>query len=89
MLTQKLFGKYRARVLNNLDPLFLARLQIEVPSLPSLLLGWALPCLPYAGSNPHLYTLPPIGTNVWIEFEASDPNHPIWSGVFFTTPQLP
>ena len=34
---------------------------------------------------PARYTgrLPPVGANVWIEFEGGDANYPIWSGCFW------
>lgn len=43
-MTEKLYGKYRARVVQNRDPQTRARLQVESPELPVPL--WALPCLP-------------------------------------------
>ncbi|MGB8345347.1 MAG: phage baseplate assembly protein V [Ktedonobacteraceae bacterium] len=35
------------------------------------------------------YTIPPIDANVWIEFEAGDPNLPIWTGCFWEEGQTP
>ncbi|MEZ4769135.1 MAG: phage baseplate assembly protein V [Caldilineales bacterium] len=29
-----------------------------------------------------LFAVPPVGANVWIEFEAGDPDYPIWAGGF-------
>jgi type VI secretion system (T6SS) baseplate-like injector VgrG len=83
------WGKYRATVIDNADPLMLGRLLCEVPSLPTTLLNWALPCVPYAGEKARMFALPPIGANVWIEFEGGDPEYPIWSGVFWTEPPPP
>ena len=42
--------------------------------------AWALPSVPYAGNGVGFVFIPPIGTNVWIEFENGDPDTPIWSG---------
>jgi uncharacterized protein involved in type VI secretion and phage assembly len=80
----KYYGKYRGTVVNNVDPYFMGRLQLDVPGVlgefPST---WAEPCVPLAGpSGPPMgiYLVPPIGAGVWVEFEQGDPNHPIWVG---------
>ena len=78
------YGKYRGVVANNVDPSRLARLQVAVPSVfgPGTT-AWAMPCVPYAGPHLGWFALPPIGANVWVEFEGGDPNLPIWSGCFW------
>lgn len=87
------YGKYRGTVVNNVDPLQIGRLQISCPAvLGESVLAWAMPCSPYAGDGEGLFLIPPIGANLWIEFEAGDPDKPIWSGGFWTvgrTPALP
>jgi hypothetical protein len=85
----RFFGKYRGKVLDNIDPLFLGRIIADVPALPGSLLNWALPCTPYAGAQVGFYTIPPIGANVWIEFEGGDPNYPIWAGCFWAEGEVP
>ena len=75
-------GKYRGKVVHNVDPLLLGRIIATVPALPEPLLNWALPCFPYAGPNVGLFAVPPIGANVWIEFEGGDPAYAIWTGCF-------
>jgi len=77
------YGKYRGKVVNNDDPLHRGRIMPSVPAVLDGDLTWAEPCTPYAGSKRGWYTIPPIGANVWIEFEAGDPNKPIWSGCFW------
>jgi hypothetical protein len=77
------FGKYRGKVIDNLDELFQGRIKAYVPAIPGSLENWALPCTPYAGMNVGFYAIPPIGANVWIEFEGGDPNYPIWAGCFW------
>ena len=84
------YGKYRGTVVNNLDPEGLGRIMAQVTKVygeaPSC---WALPCLPGCGfpapgaPTPGLFTLPAIGSWVWIEFEEGDPERPIWSGGFW------
>ncbi|HEX8534894.1 MAG TPA: phage baseplate assembly protein V [Allosphingosinicella sp.] len=76
-------GKYRGKVIDNLDELFQGRIKAFVPAVPGSLENWALPCTPYAGRNVGFYAIPPIGANVWIEFEGGDPNYPIWAGCFW------
>ena len=42
-----------------------------------------MPCVPYAGSGVGFFAVPPVGANVWVEFEGGDPDYPIWSGCFW------
>lgn len=78
------FGKYRGKVENNLDPQMMGRVQVSVPAvLGEGTLSWAMPCTPYAGPGVGLFAVPPDGANVWVEFEAGDPDYPIWSGCFW------
>jgi uncharacterized protein involved in type VI secretion and phage assembly len=83
------FGKYRGKVANNNDPLQLGRLQVFVAAFPSHSQNWATPCVPYAGLQTGVYAIPPIGANVWVEFEGGDPNCPIWSGCFWGQGEVP
>jgi uncharacterized protein involved in type VI secretion and phage assembly len=45
--------------------------------------GWAMPCVPFAGSGMGLFGLPKVGAGVWVEFEHGDPDYPIWTGCWF------
>jgi hypothetical protein len=84
------YGKYRGKVAENLDPLRLGRLQVTCPAvLGDGRLSWALPSAPYAGDHVGLFALPPVDSNVWVEFEGGDPDYPIWSGCFWGTGQVP
>lgn len=75
-----LFGKYRGTVLQNVDPLGLGRVQAIVPDATGPMpTSWAMPCFPVRG----MFMVPPIGSGVWIEFEAGNRDHPIWSGCFY------
>jgi hypothetical protein len=40
-------GKYRGKVVNNIDPLMLGRLIVLVPAVSEFPLSWAMPCVPY------------------------------------------
>ena len=82
------FGKYRGLVLAANDPERLGRIRASVPAL-GLDLPWALPCVPGAGPGSGHLVLPPVGAAVWIEFEAGDVDHPIWSGGFWQQGESP
>ncbi len=78
------FGKYKAVVVNNVDPLLIGRIQVIVPDVASLVPStWAMPCVPVAGINMGMFAPPLIGSGVWVEFEQGDPDHPIWVGCFW------
>lgn len=80
-LQQRFWGKYRGVVTDNQDPNGVGRLQVQVPAvLGTDVALWAEPCVPYAGQQIGFYAMPPVGTAVWVEFEAGDPDHPIWCG---------
>lgn len=83
---QKYFGKYRGVVLNNVDPLQMGRLMVQVPDVTGLApSSWAMPCVPIAGIQNGMVALPIIGSGVWVEFEQGDPDYPIWTGCFWGT----
>ena len=42
-----------------------------------------MPCVPVAGIQTGMFTVPPIGSGVWVEFEQGDPDYPIWTGCFW------
>jgi len=78
------YGKYRGLVLNNIDPEQRGRLMIQVPDVLGLgLSSWAMPCVPMAGIQMGAYFVPLIGSGVWVEFEAGNPDYPIWTGGFW------
>ena len=79
-----LYGKYRGTVMNNVDPLMIGRIQATVPDVGGLVPGsWAMPCLPLSGINAGIFTVPAVGSGVWIEFERGDPDYPIWVGGYW------
>ena len=80
----KHFGKHRGLVLNNIDPEQRGRLLVQVPDVFGLgISNWAMPCVAFAGPQLGAYTIPVIGSGVWVEFEAGDPDYPIWAGCFW------
>jgi len=86
----RFYGKYRGLVKKTTDPLGLGRLQALVPEvLGDVPTGWALPCAPYAGTGVGLFTIPPVGAGVWIEFEAGDVSRPVWAGTWWGKGDVP
>jgi uncharacterized protein involved in type VI secretion and phage assembly len=78
------YGKYRGTVLDNVDPLQMGRLVVQVPDVSNVLPStWAMPCLPFAGIQSGFYAVPDIGSGVWIEFEQGDSDYPIWVGCYW------
>ncbi|OIO71894.1 MAG: phage tail protein [Zetaproteobacteria bacterium CG1_02_53_45] len=79
------YGKYRGFVSDNNDPEHRARLRLTVPSvLGEEVTGWALPCMPFGGlPDQGQFTVPQPGAQVWVEFEAGELAHPIWTGTFW------
>jgi uncharacterized protein involved in type VI secretion and phage assembly len=81
---QKYYGKYRGMVLNNIDPMQIGRLMIQVPDIGGLIpSSWAMPCFPISGKQMGAYMIPQIGAGVWVEFEQGNIDYPIWSGCWY------
>ena len=80
----KYFGKYRGTVVNNIDPMQMGRLTVQVPDVKGLIPStWAMPCFPISGKQMGAYMIPQVGAGVWVEFEQGDPDYPIWSGCWY------
>lgn len=89
-MSKQFFGKYRGVVTDNQDPSMLGRIRAKVQDiLGDNDSGWALPCVPYAGSSVGLFLIPPVKASVWIEFEHGNPDYPIWSGCFWAQGEVP
>nr|MDT0659425.1 phage baseplate assembly protein V [Micromonospora sp. DSM 115978] len=87
---RRYYGKYRGTVTANIDPLQQGRVQVSCPAvLGDGRSSWALPSAPYAGNGVGLFTVPPVGANIWVEFEAGDPERPICGGCFWGTGEAP
>jgi uncharacterized protein involved in type VI secretion and phage assembly len=81
---EKFYGKYRGLVMNNIDPMQMGRLMVQVPDVGGVMPStWAMPCVPVAGIQNGMFALPMIGSGVWIEYEQGDIDHPIWVGCFW------
>ena len=54
------FGKYRGTVINNVDPMQIGRLMVQVPDVSNVLPStWAMPCAPFAGIQSGSVAVPP------------------------------
>ncbi len=59
----KYYGKYRGTVIDNVDPMQIGRLMVQVPDVSNVLPStWAMPCLPFAGIQSGFYAVPDIGS---------------------------
>ena len=84
-LAGKYFGKYSGEVTKNEDDKQLGRITVKVPSVFGAdLTVVARPCVPYG----HFF-VPHVGAKVWVEFEAGDPNYPLWVGTWYPTDSPP
>jgi uncharacterized protein involved in type VI secretion and phage assembly len=89
-IMKKFLGKFRGKVENNTDTMELGRIQASVPAvLGEGKMSWAMPCVPYAGKGVGFFAIPPVGANVWVEFEGGDPDYPVWSGCFWGSGEVP
>ncbi len=88
-IDQRYYGKYRGYVSEVNDPESRGRIRARVPRLlgEDTPTGWALPASPYAGPDQGLFAVPELGAGVWIEFEEGDLSRPIWSGMWWGSPQ--
>lgn len=76
--------------MDNKDPDKMGRLKLSVSSvLSDVTSGWAMPCVPFAGDGVGFFFIPPVGANVWVEFEGGKPDYPIWTGCFWDSGKMP
>src|SRR4051794_41149014 len=62
-MSEKFYGKYRGTVINNIDPLEIGRIQAMVQDFAGFVPGtWAMPCVPVAGINSGIFTVPSVGS---------------------------
>lgn len=93
---RRIYGLMEGVVEIQADPLMLCRAKVRVIELHGTRaeadagkgiapqdLPWALPCLP----DDSFYTVPSIGTRVWVLFVRGDPDHPVWMGSFPRSPE--
>ena len=90
MSDKRFHGIYPGRVENNIDPLNMSRIQVSVADVGGASISsWALPCLPVTGSNMGMFTVPPNGSAVWVQFARGDTDYPVWLGGYYANGQAP
>jgi uncharacterized protein involved in type VI secretion and phage assembly len=86
MSETKYYGLFRGTVVNNVDPMQLGRIMAIIPDVSGLIPStWAMPCVPIAGKQMGAFMVPQIGSGVWVQFEAGDPDYPVWTGGWWGT----
>jgi uncharacterized protein involved in type VI secretion and phage assembly len=79
--TNRYYGIYRGTVINNIDPMQMARIMVTVPDVGGITPStWAMPCVPISGKQMGTFMMPQIGAGVWVQFEGGDPDYPVWTG---------
>lgn len=92
-IKKKIYGVMTGRVINDLDPLMLGRVQVQLPAIDSIDLSpWARVAVLMAGPLHGTYMIPNIGDEVLVAFEQGDVNAPyvigsLWSAM--SPPPLP
>jgi len=87
LLGGRYYGKYRGTVVSNREDPARGLLLVSVPAVhDDPVVAW--PSVPYAGRQQGFYALPPEQGQCWVEYEAGDPSHPIWSGCFWGDGEL-
>jgi phage baseplate assembly protein gpV len=86
----KLYGVVVGTVINQLDPMGLGRVQVQIPSIDSEDLSpWARVATPMAGSSHGHYFIPDIDTEVLVAFEHGDINAPYILGSLWNAQAMP
>jgi uncharacterized protein involved in type VI secretion and phage assembly len=81
MMQKRFDGIYPARVEDNLDAYSTGRIRVSIADVGGgSMSSWADPCLPIAGNNMGMFTVPPVGSAVWVQFVRGDTNYPVWLG---------
>jgi hypothetical protein len=76
-VSKKIQGVVTARVINNLDPLMLGRVQVQLQAIYCLdLMPWCRVATPMAGPLHGSYFIPNPGDEVLVAFEHGDANAP-------------
>ncbi len=92
-IKKKIYGVVSGRVINDLDPLTLGRVQVQLPAIDSVDFSpWARVAVLMAGPLSGTYFIPNIGDEVLVAFEQGDVNAPyvigsLWSAM--SPPPLP
>jgi hypothetical protein len=92
---KRFYGVATGRVINMIDPMFLGRIQVQLPFIDFLDLSpWARVAVPMSGPLCGVAFLPQIGDEVLVAFEHGDVNVPyiigsLWNGFAPPVPNFP
>lgn len=75
---KRLYGLYRAVVIDNADPLKQRRLKLSIQTAPDSVTSWVFPF----DNNNITAEVPEIGQGVWVNYINGDPEYPVWFGHF-------
>lgn len=83
--SNKISGNFRAKVIDNNDTEKKGRIKVQVypffTDVEAAYLPWAVPAMPLfcgAGNNSGFFSVPKIGSWVWVFFENGDYNQPVF-----------
>jgi uncharacterized protein involved in type VI secretion and phage assembly len=76
----RMFGIYPAIVVNAQDPSQRGRLKLRIPAVSLTTESWARPSAPYVDGTIGSIKLPPVDSEVWVQFVAGEPTLPVWVG---------
>lgn len=80
---RSLFGKYRAKVVDNQDPDRRGRLKLAIPSVFGVqATDWVPGAFPLASAAEALFVIPETGSHVLAEFVEGDRSQPIWTACY-------
>lgn len=84
---QQYLSEYAGIVKDNSDPLFLGRVKVQVGALgDEFTTEWAMPSGFMTGANSGTFFPPPVSAKVMVCFLEGDPEVPIYSGGFWSSP---
>jgi hypothetical protein len=92
---KRFYGVTTGRVIDMIDPMFLGRIQVQLPFIDALDLSpWARVAVPMSGPLCGVAFLPQIGDEVLVAFEQGDINVPyiigsLWNGFAPPLPNFP
>jgi hypothetical protein len=92
---KRFYGVTTGRVINMIDPMFLGRIQLQLPFIDQFdLTPWARVAVPMSGPLCGVAFLPQIGDEVLVAFEQGDVNVPyiigsLWNGFAPPLPNFP
>ena len=76
----RFYSKYRAVVVENIDPKGMNRLAVTVPQIGMNTATWAYPCINEGSTKSGFKWLTPKkGAIVYVEFQLGDTQYPLWS----------